>query len=139
MTKEFFLNLRDCLKEKGPVIMNTVFDEFDKEPNFRLMATVAYAFPNIFLSGIEGGNIFIVGTSERMPDKYQVESTDVYARVARTVKMSVTEVRKISPFLLVDWEPFSDDHNVYSVLFSDANLKERKKLVKSMPPRMLVN
>ncbi|MDP6067298.1 MAG: fused MFS/spermidine synthase [Alphaproteobacteria bacterium] len=139
MTKGFFLDLRNCLKDKGPVIMNTGFDEFNKEPNFRLMATVAYAFPNIFLSGIQGGNIFIVGTAGERPEKYQMESTDVHARVASMVNISVTEVRKINPFLLGDSEPYSDDHNVFSVLFSDASLRLRKRFAKSMSPRMLVN
>jgi predicted membrane-bound spermidine synthase len=139
MTKEFFGDLRKCLRPNGVMVMNTVFDNRDDEPNKRLLATIATSFPKLYLSGIRGGNIFIVGTSGVAPEKILVEAKGLPQQLSAMVKFSLSRSRQVPFSFFKDSKPVSDDQNIFSVLFANANMVERKILAGRLPPHMLVN
>ncbi len=139
MTKEFFADLRRCIRSNGAMVMNVFFDSENDEPNRRLLATIAASFSNIFVSGIPGANVFIVGTSVAAPGKIEVETDGLPEQLARQVKFSATNGVQIPPDALRYVEPISDDHNIFSLLFAEANLNERKYLAGFLPPIVLVN
>jgi predicted membrane-bound spermidine synthase len=139
MTMEFFGDLRKCIRPGGAMVMNVFFDSENDKPNKRLMATIASAFPNLFLSGIPGGNRFLVGASGTDFDGITVEAVNLPANIAQSVKYSVTSRQQIQPCELWYSKPISDDHNIFSLLFANANLAERKYLAGFLPPSILVN
>lgn len=139
MTKEFFGDLRNCIRSNGAMVMNAFFDDKDDEPNRRLLATIASSFSKLYLSGISGGNIFIVGTSGVAPKKIMVEATGLPKQLATLVKFSVSKSQQVPPNIFQNSKPVSDDHNIFSVLFADANLADRKYLAGILPPHILVN
>ena len=139
MTREFFGDLAGCLRSGGAMVMNTVFDADDDGPNKRFLATIATAFPTLYISGIKGGNIFIVGSSGAAPEKITVEASGLPEQLARLVDLSVTESRRVPAAFYQLSEPVSDDHNIFSVLFADANMAERKHFTRILPPHVLVN
>lgn len=139
LTKEFFRDLRDCLKPGGAMVMNAILDDNNSAPNKRLLATIATSFPRLYISGFLGGNSFIVGTSGIAPDRILVEATELPPKIAGMVELSVTLSKLIPPGYYEDTKPVSDDHNIFGVLFSESNMATRKFLSGSFPPHILVN
>jgi len=139
MTKEFFSDLRKCVRSRGAVVMNTFFDSNDDEPNRRLLATLGSAFSNIFISGINGGNIFLVGTSESSPKILSVEAKELSGQLKNLVEFSVSGSKKVSRDYFKYSNPISDEHNIFSLLFADANITQRQYLSGILPPHVLVN
>lgn len=139
LTIEFFRDLRDCLKPGGAMVMNAFLDDNNSEPNKRMFATIATSFPRLYISGFLGGNTFIVGTSGIAPDRILVEATDLPIEIAGMVEFSITSSTQIPPDYFEDAEPVSDDHNIFGVLFADANMAMRQFLSGYYPPHILVN
>jgi len=139
MTKEFFGELRRCIRADGALVMNAFFDDKNDEPNRRLLATIASSFPKIYLSGISGSNAFIVGSAAAAPKKIVVEAIGLPKNLAAAVEFSVSKSQRIPRNIYRNSKPVSDDHNIFSVLFANANMAERKYLAGLLPPHMLVN
>lgn len=140
MTKEFFRDLRNCLKPDGVMVMNAFLDGENDEPNIRMLATIATSFPRLYISGFIGGNTFIVGTPQvAAPDRILVEANDLPAQIADMVTYSITVSQLIPQEVFADSRPVTDDHNIFSVLFADANVSMRKLVSGRFPPHILVN
>ncbi len=139
LTKEFFRDLRNCIRSGGSVVMNSFFDSENTEPNRRLLATIATSFPRMFLSGILGGNAFIVGTLGVAPKNIVAESPNMPTEVAELVNFTMSHFEPVSPTVYQYSWPVSDEQNVFSVLFSDANMAYRQYLAGFLPPNVLVN
>ncbi len=139
MTKEFFADLRNCIRPKGAMVMNVMLDAKNDEPNKRLLATIASSFPNIFVSGIPGGNVFLVGTSMVAPETIRVEATGLSHQLKNYVEFSISNRQQFTRRDLWFSKPISDDHNIFSLLFADANMEQRKGLTGFLPPRLLIN
>jgi len=140
MTEEFFQDLRNCLKPDGIMVMNAFLDDENDEPNMRMLATIAASFPRLYISGFLGGNTFIVGTPPvPAPDQIQVEANDLPAQIADMVTYSITVSQKIPREVLANTMPVTDDHNIFNVLFADANVAMRKLVSGRFPPHIMVN
>ncbi len=139
MTREFFGDLKKCLRSGGAVVMNTFFDSTDDEPNRRLLATMATAFSNLYVSGIDDGNIFVVASALAKSPKLTIEENGLTGQLANLVAFSVSGSRKVSPDFFKYSEPISDDHNIFSLLFADANMAQRQYLAGILPPHILIN
>ena len=138
-TSEFFADLKRCLKTDGVLVLNTVLDTVYDEPNQRLFATIAAAFPVLYLSGDRYGNSFVVGTSVPRPVEIFVYHGPMPEAIAPLVQNAVQEFRRLAPKDYARWEPVSDNRNIFSVLFAKADLVDRSTLVKNLPSRILVN
>jgi SAM-dependent methyltransferase len=139
LTKEFFADLKGCLKPDGVLVMNTTFNPDDDEPNFRLMATIASAFPGLYVSGFLDGNIFIVGRSVAKEVELKVADTPIPKEIESHVRFAVSQSKLVPAEVYRHARPISDDHNIFSVLFSDTDMAERSYMVGSLPPAILVN
>lgn len=139
LTKEFFADLKRCLNKDGVLVMNTILDAQTEEPNKRLMATIASAFPELFLSGFQDGNIFIVGKSDARNVSLIVEDTPIPKQIALVVRFAVEDNKHIPHQFYEYAEPVSDDQNIFGILFSNSRLAERSYLVGFLPARILVN
>ena len=119
--------------------MNSFSEAGKNEPNRRLLATIATAFPRLFVSGISDGNIFIVGALGAVPSNIVAESPNMPIEVAREVKFTMSRFRPVSPTFYRYSRPVSDEQNIFSVLFSATNMAERQYLAGILPPHVLVN
>jgi predicted membrane-bound spermidine synthase len=137
MTREFFADLRQCLRPNGVLVMNAFFDESDDGPNQRLLATVKTAFPRVFRYGFPQGNAFIVGAAaDKVGDPF---GRRVPASMTQQVTGLLGTGREVRPEYYVGFEPVSDDHNLFGVLFANAQMRLRRALAGQLPPRLLVN
>ncbi len=139
MTKEFFRDLRKCLKADGVLVMNAFLDTKNDEPNRRMLATIAASFPGLYISGFLGGNTFIVGNSGVMPAQLEVEAEDVPVQIANSVRYSVVNSQPVPRAFIAGASPVSDEHNIFNVLFAESYLAMRRRVSGSYPPHMLVN
>lgn len=139
MTREFFLDLRRCIRPAGAMVMNAFLDDQNKEPNRRFFATVLTAFPDVFLFGAPGSNSFIVGVLGEAPANVAAETAKIPARLAAMVEGALSTQRRIRPEYYAGVEPVSDEKNIFSLLFSDANMELRKFMAGRLPPNLLVN
>ncbi|MBT3989098.1 MAG: fused MFS/spermidine synthase [Rhodospirillaceae bacterium] len=139
LTQEFFSDLKRCIRPGGSVVMNAFFDDNNGDNNKRLLATIGASFPKLYLAGIDGGNIFVVGTAGETPKNLYVPTSRIPRKVADLVRHAISQTRRIAPEIYADSKPVSDDHNIFSVLYADANMIERQYLAKSVPADLLVN
>ncbi len=139
LTREFFADLKRCLRPDGVVVMNAFLDDSDDAPNRRLLATVMAAFPRVFRYGLAQGNSYIVGTTGRGAAEVAVDAAGMPEQVRQTVVATVGTRREIRPEYYVGFEPVGDDDNIFSVLFANAQMKLRRALVTQLPSRLLVN
>jgi spermidine synthase len=138
LTREFFADVKRCLRPQGVVVMNAFLDEDDDTPNQRLLATIMTAFPRVFRYGFPQGNSFIVGTAGQAALASPV-GRRVAIQLAPIVGPLLSSGREIRPEYYVGFEPVSDDHNIFGVLFANAQMKLRRALAGQLPPRLLVN
>jgi len=136
MTKEFFGDVRRCLRPGGAVVMNAFFDSENAAANGRLLATVATAFPKIYLAGATSQNVYIAGTFDRKGPTLPRRTDGLISNLA---SFSLPVGYLLPASFLAGFEPISDEHNIFSLLFSDANLALRQYLVGALPPHILVN
>jgi spermidine synthase len=139
MTKEFFADLRHCLRQQGTIVVNAYLDETQALPNQRLFATVATAFPNLYLFGIPEGNSFIVATSGADADTFTLDGHAMPPAMAEIVRQVIETKQAVPPAFYAGVEPVSDDHNIFGVAFADVQMQVRRLLARQLSPRMLVN
>ncbi len=119
--------------------MNAFLDERDEEPNRRLLATVAAAFPRVVEYRSPAGNAFVVGTTGRVVEEVSPDLDKVPAHLRDFVAWTLLSGRLIARRDLLGVPPVTDDQNVFSVIFADAQMRLRRKFVGLFPPHILVN
>lgn len=136
MAMEFFEDLKDCLNPNGALVMNVFFDTEDPKPNGRLLATIASSFPNIYLSGASSQNVYIVGTFNHTDIGPKSNDEEVIEDLA---SFSLPQGYLLPRRYFSGLKPISDEHNIFSILFSNANLEMRQYLAGELPAHILVN
>lgn len=139
LTHEFFQDLRRCVRPQGVFVMNAFLDHKNDEPNRRLMVTMRSAFPRLYLYGFPDSNTFVVGTSGDAPGKIPVDAGMGPYQLVNFVRHWLSTKRVIGTQHAANDEPVTDEHNIFSVLFSEANMAFRKSATGILPPHVLVN
>ena len=119
--------------------MNAFFDDYDDEPNRRLLATIASAFGQVVEFHPREANAFVVGTTGTAPTEMTFVPDNIPPPLVNIVRRSLETGRIITPNALLGYPPVSDRQNVASILFADAQMRKRSAIVKIFPPRILVN
>ncbi len=119
--------------------MNALFDDYDEEPNRRLLATIASAFGQVVEFHSREANSFVVGTTGTAPTKTTFVPDNIPPPLVNLVHQSLENGRVVTPNALLGYAPLSDRQNVASVLIAGAQMRIRSAIVKILPPRILVN
>jgi predicted membrane-bound spermidine synthase len=139
LTREFFADVRRCIRSSGVIIVNAYLDETDEGPNKKLFATLATAFPRLFLYGLRGGNAFVVGTEGSDATRFELDPARFAPNMLPLTQRVLESKREIPARYYAGVEPVSDDHNVFSMLFSSVQMDVRRMLARQLTFRMLVN
>lgn len=139
LTLEFFQDVRACLRDGGSVVMNVFLDEQDEAPNRRLLATIAAAFPRVVEFRSPVGNGFIVATTGRIAKEIAPAGDNVPHFIREAVSQTLASGRLVEPRDIKGVRPVTDDQNMFSVIFADAQMRLRRNLVAQFPPHVLVN
>ena len=138
MTKEFFGDLRRCIKPRGIVVLNAFFDSENEEPNRRVLATIDAAFGKVFAFQLANINSFVVGTTSPPQDViFSLEG--VPAVLLNSVRRSLGAGKVVTRDMLRGYKPFTDQHNVFALLIADAQMRYRKDIVTYLQARTLLN
>ena len=139
LTAEFFRDLRRCTRAGGAMIMNAFFDFQNEEPNLRLLATIAAAFGRVFEFRSVSANAFVVATTGPVPQNFQLDTSRMPASLVAPVGETLSSGRLVRSRDLAGFEPVTDDYNIFSILYSDAAMTQRRALATQLPPHILVN
>ena len=119
--------------------MNAFYDDYDDEPNLRLLATIASSFSQVVEFHTRKSNSFVVGTTGTAPTKMTFVPDNIPPPLVNVVYQSLETGRVITPNMLLGYPPISDRQNVASVLIAGEQMRVRSAIVKILPPRILVN
>ncbi len=119
--------------------MNAFFDDYDDEPNRRLLATIASAFSQVVEFHFREATSFVVGTTGPAPTKISFVLDNIPPPLVNIVRRALETGRVITPNALLGYPPVSDRQNVASVLIAGAQMRIRRFIVSFVPPRILVN
>ena len=139
LTVEFFQDVKACLRDGGAVVMNAFLDDRDEEPNRRLLATLAAAFPQVAEYRVLKGNAFVVANTGRVSENIRANIAEVPDHLREIVAKTILSGRRVRRDDLADVRPVFDDQNVFSLIFSDAQMRLRLGLARMFPPHVLVN
>ncbi len=123
----------------GAVVMNAFVDDRDEEPNRRLLATLAAAFPQVAEYRVLKGNAFVVANTGRVSENIRPDIFAVPDHLQEIVAQTVLSGRRVRRDDLADVRPVFDDQNVFSLIFSRAQMRLRLDLARLFPPHVLVN
>ncbi len=139
LTLQFFQDVKGCLRDGGAVVMNALLDELNEAPNRRLLATVAAVFPRVFEFHSPVGYAFIVATTGSVVQEIAPNTGKVPAYLREAVARTLATGRLVEPRDLIGVRPVTDDQNVFSVIFADAQMRLRRGVARLFPPHVLVN
>jgi len=139
LSAEFFTDLRRCLKPGGGVVMNAFLDDDNPGPNFRLLATIASAFPNVLKFQVGKGNAFLVGLTGPVPASVDYDLERIPAALLAEVAPTLESGRHVPAGALLGYAPVSDRQNRFSTLMAEARMAHRQWLARELPARLLMN
>jgi predicted membrane-bound spermidine synthase len=142
LTVEFFREVQASLRPGGVVIINTYFDPINERANATIVATVAAVFPHVLelqspsSAGLVSSACMVAADVPLSPE-VAVNLADAGPMPPKDYQ-TLKAARVIDRQALKDIEPVSDDHNIFSILFADSQLRYRSQFNK-LPPNLLVN
>ena len=140
LTRQFFTDVRRCVRPGGAMVMNAFFDDTDNAPNRRLLATIGAAFANVFVFGDVRENIFLAATQKTQPRTFPGATiASMPVPIQSSVRAMLRTGRQLAAKEIENVEPVTDEHNIFSVLFAPSNMRERKVMAGRLPPWVLVN
>ncbi len=142
LSVEFFREVQACLRPGGVVIINTYFDPHNEPADDAVLATVCAVFPQVLelrSPSSEGlvSNACMVAANVPLDPEVALSlaaSGPMPPKDYQTLKA----VRLVTREMLKDPSPVSDDHNIFSILFSSSQLRYRSQF-NQLPPNLLVN
>lgn len=143
LTREFFQDLRNCLRPRGLAVVNAFFDPENEGANQRLLATLVRAYPHLLEFRTPSGedpvdNAYILAAG------YPLSADPALAAARRTPGIPEKPRRILLTARPLDREslsgipPVSDSHNIFSLLLAGSQLRYRSQFNR-LPWHLLVN
>ncbi|MDC0655257.1 fused MFS/spermidine synthase, partial [bacterium] len=138
MTQEFFSDLAICMDDDSVLVINAFFDSENEAPNQRVRATIRSVFPSLFEFRAPGGAAYLAATKvdKKDPDPLQPLRLPVFMRKNFA---AAANVQRVGESMIQGAVPITDAHNVFKVIFSDADRRLRRNLADGLPVQFLVN
>lgn len=138
MTQEFFTDLAKCMADDSVLVINAFFDSENEEPNQRVRATIHSVFPSLFEFRSPLGAAYLAATKvdREDPDPLRPIRLPVFMREDFS---AAANVQRIGDAMIQGAAPITDAHNVFKVIFSDADRRLRRNLADGLPVQFLVN
>jgi hypothetical protein len=121
------------------MVMNAFFDGSNEEPNRRLLATVATAFPYVFEFRSPHGNAYITASSTSELPVALRALPGTFPHLVAGINTTLASGRRYTRDMLRQHAPVSDEHNVFSVLFAPMEMAYRRSAARLLPAHLLVN
>jgi predicted membrane-bound spermidine synthase len=136
LTREFFQQLKGCMTPGGVIVMNIWDDSQAPQVRDAILSTVNTAFTNMnFFQDTSSGNTirnaFLVASNGELAPTTVQEYVPGYLRKA--VQDTLQSGRRVERQDYDYAPPLTDDHNIFSVLSVDTNMRIRKMMQEFLP------
>ena len=144
ITREFFSDLRRCLKPGGIAVFNTFADVEDPRAYAHLLATLTSELPHAALyrpdwPGARRINSFLVASASPLAAPQRVTMTDVPERHAATLWDMLAKPRAVGADLTAGGKIIHDAWNAAALDIADSQAGFRQSVLESAPPALLMN
>ena len=139
MTQEFFSDLAKCMDDDSVLVINAFFDSENEEPNQRVRATIQSVFPSLFEFRSPDGAAYMAATKVDRGAPDPLKPVQLPAFMRQEFASAAANTRRISEMMIQGAAPITDAHNVFKVIFSNADRRLRRNLADGLPIQFLVN
>ena len=144
ITREFFRDLRRCLKPGGVAVFNTFANLEDPRAYAHLLATLQSELPHVALyrpdwPGSRQINSFLVAASAPLPAPQRVTLTDVPERHAATLWDMLAKPRTVGGDLTASGKIIHDAWNAAALDMAASQAAFRQSVLDSASPALLMN
>jgi spermidine synthase len=144
ITREFFRDLRRCLKPGGIAVFNTFADLENPRSYAHLLATLTSELPHVALyrpdwPGARQINSFLVAAPAPLPAPQRVTLTDVPEHHAATLWDMLAEPRTVGSELTASGTVIHDAWNAAALDMAASQTAFRRNVLETAPPALLMN
>lgn len=144
ITREFFRDLRRCLRPGGVAIFNTFADIEDPRAYAHLLATLTSELPHVAMyrpdwPGARRINSFLVASPSPLPEPQRVTMTDVPERHAATLWDMLAKPRSVGSELTAGGKIIHDAWNAAALDIAASQAGFRQGVLDTAPPALLMN
>jgi hypothetical protein len=139
LTREFFHRLKSCVAPEGVIVMNIWEDRQSPQVRDVILSTVNTAFTNInYFQDASSNeairNGFLVASNGELAPTAVQENVPGYMR--KIVRDALESGRRMEKQDYNNAPPLTDDHNIFSVLSVDTNMRVRKMMQEFLPAEL---
>lgn len=144
VTSNFFHDVRSCIKPGGVAVMNSFGSAARPKPLGTLLASLGAAFPALvkFESGTADDdhlhNIYIAALTTPPPKEPVFRTDDIPAPLVSDLASKLAKAVKIETKALPE-TPVTDNFNTYPFTAWGLHMQYRQDIVRTVPPRLLIN
>lgn len=144
ITREFFRDLRRCLRPGGVAVFNTFANLEDTRAYAHLLATMTSELPHAVLyrpdwPGARQINSFLVAAPEPLPAPQRVAMADVPERHAATLWDMLAKPRIVGGDLVAGGKVIRDAWNAAALDIAASQTVFRQGVLDAAPPALLMN
>jgi len=144
ITREFFRDLRRCLKPGGVAVFNTFANLEDTRAYAHLLATLTSELPHVAMyrpdwPGARQINSFLVAAPAPLPAPQRVTLTDVPERHASTLWDMLAKPRVVDGGLTASGKIIQDAWNAAALDMAASQSAFRQSVLDTAPPALLMN
>lgn len=144
ITREFFRDLRRCLKPGGVAVFNTFANLEDTRAYAHLLATLTSELPHVAMyrpdwPGARQINSFLVAAPVPLPVPQRVTLTDVPERHASTLWDMLAKPRAVDSGLTASGKIIQDAWNAAALDMAASQSAFRQSVLDTAPPALLMN
>lgn len=144
ITREFFRDLKRCLKPGGVAVFNTFANLDDPRGYAHLLTTMMSELPHIVLyrpdwRGARQINSFLVAAPAPLPAPQRVIITDVPEHHAATLWDMLAKPRVVGTDLTAGGRIIYDAWNAAALDMADSQAAFRRSVLDAAPPALLMN
>ncbi|MBY0438475.1 MAG: fused MFS/spermidine synthase [Burkholderiales bacterium] len=144
ITRDFFNDLRTCLKPDGVAVFNTFVDLDRPSVYAHFLVTLHSELPEIVVyrpdaAGARHVNSFVVASAARLVPPEPVRLRDAPPRHAATLQAMLERPNKLDSETLRRGAIITDARNTISLDIADAQMAYRRLVIETVPPAFLLN
>jgi spermidine synthase len=144
ITRDFFRDLRGCLKPDGVAVFNTFVDLDRPSVYAHFLVTLHSELEEIVVyrpdaAGSRHLNSFVVASASRLTPPAPVTLKDAPARHAATLHAMLERPSKLDSDTLKRGSVVTDAKNPISLDIADAQMSYRRLVIESVPAAFLLN
>jgi len=144
ITRDFFNDLRNCLKPEGVAVFNTFVDLDRPSVYAHFLVTLHAELPEIVVyrpdaAGSRHVNSFVVASAATLVPPAPVRLRDAPVRHAATLQAMLERPNKLDSDTLRRGAIITDARNTISLDIADAQMAYRRLVIETVPPAFLLN